>query len=259
MAPFFSEALALESRPGRPFFVQVLIFECPNGQGRENRHRKPLFSHNKWIQMVFSSNFSLKSIQGPLCQKMLRQMHGPLIWLPQTGWLVLWQKKQVPDWNPGASLLQVCIAVCHYCWLLSNGNRLSSCPIVLVRCCCLHKKRINGRLHDMAMLDRLLQSSVPLQRLASTPVELKQCADNWVRHRLEMPNFDICHVFPKTLPLQLYFCVLDIRWRSSQIVGKSYGHRRTLQFRVVGRWTVIIIRITERESFCCYDPITLAI
>ena len=157
------------------------------------------------------------------------------------------KKKQVPDWNPGASLLQVCIAVCHYCWLLSNGIRLSSCPIVLVRCCCLHKKRINGRLHDMAMLDRLLQSSVPLQRLASNPVELKQCADNWVRHRLEMPNFDICHVFPKTLPLQLYFCVLDIRWRSSQIVGKSYGHRRTLQFRVVGRWTVIIIRITERE------------
>ena len=119
--------------------------------------------------------------------------------LTTTNWLIgIVAKKQVPDWNPGASLLQVCIAVCHYCWLLSNGIRLSSCPIVLVRCCCLHKKRINGRLHDMAMLDRLLQSSVPLQRLASTPVELKQCADNWVRHRLEMPNFDICHVFPKT-------------------------------------------------------------
>jgi hypothetical protein len=25
---------------------------------------------------------------------MLRQMHGPLIWLPQTGWLVLWQKNK---------------------------------------------------------------------------------------------------------------------------------------------------------------------
>ena len=130
-----------------------------------------------------------------------------MIELPQNGCLVLWPKQKSQIETLGASLLQSFITFRHYCCLVETD---------LVHKCFGKMLLPPGKEQDKGPFGRhgtarLLQSSVPLQRLVSNPAELKQYADNRCRTcDLEMPNFDICHVVPKALPLQLHFCILYV-------------------------------------------------